>query len=52
MTRSVAENWKESKDSNIKPLTLSKYWGIIENYLMPKLADYPIIKSFHSEIMR
>ncbi|MDG6268449.1 integrase arm-type DNA-binding domain-containing protein [Glaesserella parasuis] len=40
--RSVAENWKESKDGNIKPLTLSKYWGIIENYLMPKLADYPI----------
>lgn len=40
--RSVAENWKESKEGNIKPLTLSKYWGIIENYLMPKLADYPI----------
>lgn len=38
----MAENRKESKDGNIKPLTLSKYWGIIENYLMPKLADYPI----------
>lgn len=40
--RSVAENWRESKNGNIKPLTLSKYWQIIENYLMPKLADYPI----------
>lgn len=40
--RSVAENWKEKKHETIKPLTLKKYWGIIESYLMPKLADYPI----------
>lgn len=40
--RSVAENWKAKKEDTIKPLTLKKYWGIVESYLMPKLADYPI----------
>ncbi|OOF38185.1 hypothetical protein BKK47_09885 [Rodentibacter mrazii] len=39
--KTVANLWKESKN-NIKELTLKKYWAIIENYLFPILADYPI----------
>lgn len=39
---SVAESWKESKTGNIKSLTLKKYWGIIEAYLLPHLGAYPI----------
>lgn len=40
--KSVSENWKENKAGKIKDLTLKKYWGIIENYLFPILANYPI----------
>lgn len=40
--KNVAESWKNSKAKSIKPLTLSKYWRIIELYLMPTLANYPI----------
>ncbi|MGR6981773.1 tyrosine-type recombinase/integrase [Testudinibacter sp. P27/CKL/0425] len=40
--KGVAESWKASKQGNIKPLTLLKYWGIVESYLMPRLANYPI----------
>ena len=40
--RAVAEHWKESKASNIKALTLKKYWAIVEHYLLPVLADYPV----------
>ena len=40
--QSVAESWKESKAGNIKALTLNKYWGIIESYLLPTLAHYPV----------
>lgn len=38
----MAESWKESKVGKIKDLTLKKYWGIIGNYLLPTLANYPI----------
>ncbi len=40
--RAVAEHWKESKAGNIKALTLKKYWVIVERYLLPVLADYPV----------
>lgn len=40
--KNVAESWKNSKAKSIKPLTLSKYWRIIELYLMPTLGNYPI----------
>lgn len=40
--RNVAENWKASKADSVKPLTLAKYWGIVESYLMPTLGNYPI----------
>ncbi|OOF56022.1 tyrosine-type recombinase/integrase [Rodentibacter myodis] len=38
----VAESWRESKKGNIKELTLSKYWAIVENYLLPILGNLPI----------
>ncbi|MCQ9123315.1 tyrosine-type recombinase/integrase [Rodentibacter caecimuris] len=39
--KTVANLWRESK-STIKPLTLKKYWAIIENYLMPTLGKIPV----------
>lgn len=38
----VANLWRESKQSTIKETTLSKYWGIINAYLMPILGKIPV----------
>ncbi|OOR98854.1 hypothetical protein B0186_08655 [Canicola haemoglobinophilus] len=40
--KSVAESWRDSKQDSIKPLTLKKYWSIVEKYLLSMLSDYPV----------
>ncbi|MDD0823106.1 tyrosine-type recombinase/integrase [Mannheimia sp. AT1] len=43
----VSLKWRDKGESRVKngeiqALTLKKNWGIIEKYLFPRLADYPI----------